>query len=199
MTAVVAGDANTPIQKGFAMPTTVPTLVIMGVAGCGKSRVGMAVAAASRRRFVEGDHFHPPKNVDKMRSGAPLDDNDRADWLRRLADELTRGAVAGEQLVLSCSALKKRYRDSLRQAAPGVGFVYLEISPEEARRRVASRPSHYMPANLVDSQFAALEPPFGECGVVTIDAGRPVEEIVREIVDRVACRDDTPTGEAERG
>jgi len=181
------------------MTLSVPALTIMGVAGCGKSSVGMAVAAACGGQFIEGDQFHPPENVDKMRSGLPLDDNDRSRWLDRLGDELARRIARGERPVLACSVLKKRYRDALRRAAPGVGFVYLDISPAEARRRVASRRSHFMPPSLVDSQFAALEPPVGEADALAVDAELPVEEIVREILDRFGRRESSPVEGAERG
>lgn len=139
----------------------------MGVAGCGKSAVGRLLAQQLALPYVEGDDFHPPGNIAKMRQGIALDDADRADWLDALAAELA-GRPAG--LVLACSALKLAYRDRLRRAASGLRFIYLMISEVEALRRVAGRPGHFYPPSLVASQFAALEKPFGEAGVLTLAA-----------------------------
>jgi gluconokinase len=155
-------------------------VVVMGVAGCGKSEVGQRIAASFGLPLVEGDAFHPPANIDKMRRGIALADEDRAGWLDVLARELAshaRGAV------LTCSALKRTYRDRLRAAVPGLRFVHLALPPEEAQRRVASRPGHFMPPSLVASQFAALEDPAGEAGVTVVDACRPLDEVAH-----LACR-----------
>jgi gluconokinase len=98
----------------------------------------------------------------KMSAGIPLDDDDRAGWLVRLGEELQAIIKAGERPILTCSALKRRYRETLRQAVPELGFVFLELTPQEAEKRVLARPGHFMPASLIDSQFAALESPRGE-------------------------------------
>ncbi|HEY1394362.1 MAG TPA: gluconokinase [Methylibium sp.] len=144
------------------------SIVIMGVAGSGKSSLARAVAAEFGVPMVEGDDFHPPANLAKMRSGTPLDDADRAGWLAALGAELQR--LAGGA-VLSCSALKRAYRASLREAVPDLKFVFLEIDRASARERVATRAAeHLFPASLVDSQFAVLEPPMGEPGVLTLKA-----------------------------
>ncbi len=142
-------------------------LVIMGVAGCGKSSLGAAVAAQLGWQLVEGDEFHPPSNVDKMRQGVALTDADRTGWLDALAAALEQ---RGSNTVLTCSALKKAYRDRLRQAVPALLFAHLTLTKEQARARVTQRASHYFNANLVDSQFADLESPVAETGVLTLDA-----------------------------
>jgi gluconokinase len=147
-----------------------PALVVMGVAGCGKSHIGAAIAALSGGRLIEGDAFHPAANIEKMSAGIPLNDDDRAGWLVSLGEELSATIKAGERPILTCSALKLRYRETLRAAVPELGFVFLELSPEEAARRVNARPGHFMPASLIESQFATLEPPHGEHLTLALDA-----------------------------
>lgn len=155
-----------------------PRLVVMGVAGCGKSSLGQHSAAALGLPLLEGDDFHPATNVAKMRSGVALSDDDRAAWLDTLAAELARRPAG---VVLTCSALKRRYRDRLRAAAPGLRFVFLQLTPEQARERVAARPGHVFPVSLVDSQFLALEDPRGEAGVLPLDATRPLPDLVQAV------------------
>jgi gluconokinase len=149
-------------------------VVVMGVAGCGKSEAGQRIADGLQLPLVEGDAFHPPANIAKMRSGTPLGDADRAGWLDALAREL---AARPGGAVLTCSALKRAYRERLRKAVPGLSFVHLALPIEEAQRRVASRPGHFMPPSLVASQFDALEDPAGEPGVVVVDACLPLDEV----------------------
>ncbi|HEY8048997.1 MAG TPA: gluconokinase [Ramlibacter sp.] len=146
----------------------------MGVSGCGKSEVGQRLAALLQLPLIEGDSFHPPSNIEKMRNGVPLTDADRAGWLDMLAREL---AQHPQGAVLTCSALKRSYRDRLRAASPGLKFVHLALPQEEAQKRVASRPGHFYPPSLVASQFAALEDPAGEAGVVVVDARLPLDEV----------------------
>ncbi len=150
-------------------------VVVMGVSGCGKSEVGQRIAAALQLPLVEGDSFHPASNIEKMRRGLPLDDGDRAGWLAVLAQQLAAHPAGA---VLTCSALKKAYRETLRTGVAGLRFVHLALTVEEAQRRVASRPGHFYPPSLVASQFAALEDPAGEPGVVTVDAALPLERVV---------------------
>ncbi|GAB3381920.1 gluconokinase [Azotobacter armeniacus] len=147
-------------------------LVIMGVAGCGKSSVSQALCELNGATPIEGDAFHPPENIRKMSAGIPLSDEDRSDWLDLLCDELRRSIATGQRPVLSCSALKRSYRERLRSAVPGLGFVFLELTPAVAARRVAERPSHFMPASMIDSQFATLEPPLNEPLTLVLDASR---------------------------
>jgi gluconokinase len=147
------------------------SIVVMGVAGCGKSSLGAALAQGLGLALVEGDDFHPEVNQQKMRAGVPLTDGDRAGWLEALAAQLVAAAPGG--VVLTCSALKRAYRERLRAAAPGLCFVHLALSRDEALRRVAARAGHFFPSSLVDSQLATLEPPAGEPGVIELDATLP--------------------------
>lgn len=148
----------------------VNALVVMGVSGCGKSSIAQAIAQRSGASLIEGDAFHPDANIAKMRSGIPLTDADRAGWLDQLGDQLQQAVANGQRVVLTCSALKRSYRERLRAAVAGLGFIYLELSPQVAAERVSQRPGHFMPASLIDSQFAALEPPLGEPLTLALDA-----------------------------
>lgn len=161
------------------MHPRINALVVMGVAGCGKSSVGQAIATGVGAVFIEGDTFHPAANIAKMSAGIPLDDADRAGWLARLGEELRKATRGGQRAVLTCSALRCAYREQLRQAVPGLGFVYLELNREMAGERVASRPEHFMPASLIDSQFATLEPPTFEPLTLVLDATQPVDQLSR--------------------
>ena len=154
-------------------------LVVMGVAGCGKSVVGRKVAQALGVPLIEGDDFHPPANIAKMRQGVPLTDEDRAGWLRELGAQLARHPQGA---VLACSALKRAYRDTLRAAVPRLHFLHLAISQDEALARVAARTDHFYPPTLVASQFAALEDPAGEPGVLVADGTQSVEAIAARAV-----------------
>jgi gluconokinase len=158
-------------------------IVVMGVAGCGKTSVGEALALALGWPFIEGDAHHAPASIAKMQAGQPLTDEDRWGWLDRLG-----ALLAGQSpVVLSCSALKRAYRDRLRGACPSLAFVFLEIDKPLALTRVAARAAgHIFPASLVDSQFATLEPPTGEPGVVTVPAALPVAEQVRQALAALA-------------
>jgi len=132
--------------------------VIMGVSGCGKSTVGQQLADACGHAFVEGDAFHPQANVDKMSAGQPLDDDDRRDWLGAIQAQIAGAREQGLGLVVSCSALKRSYRDLLREADPALRFVHLDGPRVLIAERLAARRNHYMPPQLLDSQLAALEP-----------------------------------------
>lgn len=161
-------------MTGSAAPLHV---VVMGVSGCGKSTVGLGLAARLGLRFVEGDSLHPPRNVALMASGSPLTDADRADWLAALACELRQAATEGHGLVVSCSALKRRYREVLRGAAPGLRLVHLQGSLAVLRQRMDQRRGHYMPPSLLDSQLATLEPPGADESALALDIDRPAEQI----------------------
>ncbi|WP_369959323.1 gluconokinase [Pseudomonas benzenivorans] len=145
-------------------------LVVMGVSGSGKSTLGRAVARALGWRYLEGDLFHPPQNIERMRAGIPLGDAERGPWLDALAHGVLAAQAADEGVVLACSALKRSYRQRLRAAVPGLRFAHLSIDPASARRRVNARAGHFMPSRLLDSQFACLEDPSGEPGVLLMDA-----------------------------
>jgi gluconokinase len=152
-------------------------IVVMGVSGAGKTTVGRALAAHLDAAFLDADDFHPPANVAKMRAGQPLDDADRAPWLARLHDELFARDAAGESVVLACSALKRRYREALGRGLD-VRYVHLAGSRETIAARLAARSGHYMPAALLDSQFAALEAP---ADAITVDIADAPEAIVDRI------------------
>jgi gluconokinase len=146
-------------------------VLVMGVAGCGKSSVAAQLAQEFGALLIEGDEHHPASNQEKMRNGIALQDADRAPWLDKLG-ALLAGAPASA--VLTCSALKRSYRDRLRAAEPALRIVYVEISLAEAHRRVASRSSHFFPPGLVASQFASLEVPSGEPDVLRVSATDPI-------------------------
>ncbi len=155
-------------------------LVVMGVAGCGKSEIGQRIAQAMSLPLIEGDDFHPPRNIEKMQRGQPLTDEDRADWLTHLGQALAQQTTGA---VLTCSALKAAYRDQLRACVPNLRFVHLVITPAESLRRVASRPGHFYPPSLVASQFEALQDPAGEPGVLALDATAAPGDLARQAVD----------------
>jgi gluconokinase len=151
-------------------------LVIMGVAGCGKSSLGAALAQSTGLALVEGDDFHSAESLKKMSMGMPLTDEDRAGWLETLATQLRSHP---EGVVLTCSALKARYRNRLRAARPDLHFVFLDIDPALAQARVAARgQSHFFSTSLMQSQFAALESPVGEAGVLRLDASQSLEQLL---------------------
>jgi gluconokinase len=156
------------------------SLVIMGVAGCGKSSLGAALAQATGLKLVEGDDYHSPASRAKMSHGVALTDADRDGWLGVLSEQLR---AHPESMVLTCSALKRAYRERLRQAAPGLGFVFLDISRDQAQARVAARASlHFFSSSLVDSQFATLEAPTGEPGVLRVDAMRSLAQLQADVM-----------------
>ncbi len=157
----------------------------MGVSGSGKSTVGVALAQRLRVPFVDADALHPPANIAKMTAGEPLDDGDRYPWLEKVGEWLAGHRDGG---VVSCSALKRRYRDQLRAHCPGVEFLCLSGSPELIAARLAARPGHFMPAALLQSQLDALEPLGADEGGVTVDAGRDIDAIMDAFVAGSAAR-----------
>jgi gluconokinase len=157
-------------------------VVLMGVSGVGKTTVGERLAAELGWTFHDADAFHPPANVAKMRSGAPLDDTDREPWLAAMSDAIGGWLAKGEGAVLACSALKQCYREALARDRDGVVFVHLEGSRSLIASRLAARRGHYMPASLLDSQIAALEPPDD---AITVDVTPTPEAIVAEIRRRI--------------
>ncbi len=157
-----------------------PVLVVMGVSGSGKSTVGAAVAQRLRVPFADADDFHPPANIDKMTAGQALDDDDRRPWLEAIGEWL---AAHPDGAVISCSALKRSYRDQLRAHAPDVAFLHLQGERDVIARRQASRPGHFMPASLLTSQFATLEPLQPDERGVVIDVDQSVDAVVQQYVD----------------
>lgn len=170
--------------------TQPPLLVVMGVSGSGKSTVGAALAQRLGVPFADADDLHPAANIAKMTRGEPLDDHDRHPWLEIIGRWLADHPGGG---VVSCSALKRKYRDHLRRHAPDVAFVHLEGSHEVITDRQASRPGHFMPASLLASQFATLEPLQPDERGVVIDVDQSVDAIVAASVSELEAL--TPTEE----
>ena len=154
-------------------------LIVMGVAGCGKTTIGKALAARLGWDFFDADAFHPPANVAKMASGVPLDDDDRAPWLAALHDLLARTLREGRHPVLACSALKQRYRETLLAGNGGIRVVYLRGSYELILARMNDRTDHYMKPGMLHSQFEALEEPQD---ALTVDITPTAEEIIENVL-----------------
>jgi gluconokinase len=156
--------------------------VVMGVSGSGKSTVGAALAQRLGVPFADADDFHPEANIAKMTAGEALDDDDRRPWLEAVGRWLAEHDSTGG--VMSCSALKRSYRDQLRHHAPRVELVHLHGTREVIARRQASRPGHFMPSSLLDSQFATLEPLAPDEHGVVIDVDQGIDAIVQGYVDQ---------------
>jgi len=156
----------------------------MGVSGCGKSDVGQRLATALGIPFVEGDAWHSAENVAKMAAGIPLTDTDRAEWLATLRDQVAGSAA----LVLSCSALKRRYRDLLREGDPDLFFVELDGPRALIEERMRARKGHFMPTSLLDSQFRDLEPLQADERGMRVDIAKSLDAIVQTILTAVTAR-----------
>lgn len=157
-------------------------IVVIGPAGVGKTTLGERLGAALGWPFAEGDSFHPQTNIEKMTRGIPLDDADRAPWLARIRDWISAQAGAGRNVVVTCSALKRSYRDVLRDAQAEVRFVQLMADETLVATRLAGRSGHFMPASLLASQYAALEAlQDGEAGV-QVAANQPAGEMVKQLL-----------------
>lgn len=157
-------------------------VVVMGVSGTGKSTIGEAVAQALGWPFAEGDDYHPQANVDKMASGMPLTDEDRWPWLRLLADWVREKDAAGRSTVMTCSSLRRSYRDLLREGAPGLYFVHLVGTSSLLLERMENREDHFMPPELLESQLDTLEPLEEDERGVLIDVANPPERIGRMVM-----------------
>jgi carbohydrate kinase (thermoresistant glucokinase family) len=162
--------------------------VLMGVSGSGKTTIAEGVAKLEGWRLVEGDDFHPPANVVKMRSGTPLTDEDRWPWLRAIAREIDAMLARGERAVVASSALKRAYRDILIGDRRDVALVYLKGSKRVIADRMAARKGHFMPAALLDSQFAALEEPTADEHPIVVSIDRPADEIVEDVARKLKER-----------
>ncbi|MDX2376044.1 gluconokinase, GntK/IdnK-type [Microbacterium sp. LRZ72] len=158
-----------------AVDVATPRIVVMGVSAVGKTTVGIALAETLGVPFLDADDFHDSAAIAKMASGTPLDDDDRSPWLARVGDALT---AAPDGAVVACSALARRYRDILRRRAPDVLFVHLDADGDVLRERATTREGHYMPASLLASQLATLEPLGPDEAGIRVDAALPVDEVV---------------------
>ncbi|MGZ9722076.1 gluconokinase [Rhizobium miluonense] len=169
--------ASQPLSDG-AVPRR---FVVMGVSGCGKSSVGTALAARLGGTYVDGDDLHPAANVAKMSAGIPLTDTDRWPWLDKIGQCL---ALADDTMLIGCSALKRSYRDRIRDVvgAP-VSFIHLAGARETILRRLQTRVDHFMPPALLDSQFAALEPPGADEQAIIVDIDRSLDAVVAAIIE----------------
>lgn len=167
-------------------------IVVMGVSGCGKSTVGLLLAGAVGVPYVEGDDLHSGENVERMRAGIPLTDEQRHDWLERISQRLAQAHAQSLGLVVSCSALKRAYRDILRRGVPDLLFVHLHGAPALLAQRTAQRVGHYMPASLLDSQLAILEPPGPDERAMVFDVAEPPQVVVEHILARLQDAAGTP-------
>jgi gluconokinase len=158
------------------------SIIVMGVSGSGKTSVAAELTRQLGWEYIEGDDLHPAANVEKMASGHPLDDEDRWPWLRRIAEVIGEHEAAGTSVVITCSALKRAYRDLLRDGHPSVWFAHVHASREVLADRVARRQGHYMPPSLLDSQLATLEPLGADEPGQVIDGDGPLQQTVAELL-----------------
>lgn len=158
-------------------PSRTQLVVVMGVSGCGKSTVGRLLARRLGAEFLEGDDLHPPRNVERMAAGIALTDNDRLDWLREITVQLADASASRHALVVSCSALKRSYRNLLRAASSELAFVHLHADAALLTQRLCARTDHFMPASLLASQLQALEPPGADERAVTFEATLAPDQI----------------------
>lgn len=157
-------------------------VVVMGVGGSGKTTIGERLAQALGAAFIEGDTYHPPGNIAKMRRGVALEDADRWPWLRALACEIAERDRRGEDAVLACSALKRSYRRQLAEAVPDIFFVHLDGAAELIEARLRMRAGHFLPPTLLSSQLAALEPPGSDEPALSVDIAAPPDDIVATLL-----------------
>ncbi|WP_168582718.1 gluconokinase [Gephyromycinifex aptenodytis] len=172
-------------MRGNLQPGAARHIVVMGVSGCGKSTIAQSLAQRLGWEFAEADQFHPQANIDKMTSGIPLTDEDRWPWLRALAAWIGEQEAAGKTSVITCSALRRVYRDMLREGAPGVVFAHLQGGANVISERMSGRSGHFMPPELLDSQLETLEPLQEDEPGVQLDVRLSPEEIVEEALLRL--------------
>ncbi|AEG43512.1 gluconokinase [Isoptericola variabilis] len=187
MDTAVTTPRHAPVAAAPAPGLDVEHVVVMGVAGSGKTTVATLLAARLGVEYAEADEFHSPENIAKMSAGTPLTDADRAPWLAAIRDWLTAEADAGRPGVVTCSALKRSYRDVLRSARGRVRFVHLTGTPELLAERMAHRSGHFMPTSLLPSQLATLEPLGDDEDGLAVDVAAPPEEIAESVLARLAA------------
>jgi gluconokinase len=162
------------------------SIIVMGVSGSGKSTLGQHLADALKAKFIDGDDLHPKRNVIKMASGSPLNDDDREPWLERINDAVFSIKHKQETGVIVCSALKKKYRDKIRDGNDNVSFLFLDGSEELIVARMQQREGHYMKASMVKSQFEALERPDGEQDVIILDISASIPDLVQQALNKIS-------------
>jgi gluconokinase len=172
-----------------AKPPTPRAIIVMGVSGSGKSTIGERLAVRLGWVYEDGDAYHPPANVAKMHAGHPLTDDDRWPWLKAIAAAIDRHIAAGQPIVIACSALKRAYRRVLVHGRDDIRIVYLKGSRDLIARRLKARKGHFMPSDLLDSQFATLEEPAADERVMAVAIDASVDAIVSDITRRLvsAC------------
>ena len=169
-----------------------PLVVVMGVSGAGKTTVGRLIARRMKAEFLEGDDLHPPRNVERMSSGIALTDVDRREWLLAIAHQLADARASRHALVVSCSALKREYRDMLRAASTGIAFVHLTAEPALLATRLRERPRRFMSPALLASQLKTLEPPVADERAAAFDTARPAEEVAAQAAAWIAALPPAP-------
>lgn len=177
--------------KHRATSVAATAVVVMGVSGSGKSTIARRLADALGYAFLDGDDLHPEANIARMRSGVPLRDADRLPWLDAIAAWMRGQLADGRSVVVACSALKRAYRERLRQAGPAVRFVYLQVDHDELARRMRGR-EHFMPLRLLGSQLATLEEPAGDEPALRVDANGTVEATLARALEGLAQQHSTP-------
>jgi gluconokinase len=186
MTATETGaDAATAAQPAPEPPPLPPVLLVCGVSGSGKTTIGTLLASRLGYKYAEADAFHPAANVAKMAAGHPLTDADRAPWLAAIGTFIDKTTAAATPAVVTCSALKRAYRDQLRSARPNVRLIFLDVAPDVVRERLQSRQGHFFPADLLASQYRDLEAPAPDEHVLHIPVTSPAtapDEVVTQIL-----------------
>lgn len=166
------------------------SIIVMGVSGCGKSTIGARIAERLQAKFIDGDDLHPRANIEKMRQGQPLDDHDRAPWLERIRDAAFSLENKNEQGIIVCSALKKIYRDQIRDGNQHVTFLFLDGAKDLILKRMQARQGHFMKTGMLDSQFATLERPTAEeQDVLSISIDGDIEEVVNQAILALQARE----------
>jgi len=171
-----------------------PHIVVMGVSGSGKTTIATMLAKHLGRPFAEGDEFHSPANIAKMSAGQPLTDDDRWPWLRAVRDWMSEQAAKGRPGVVTCSALRRVYRDVLREAEGSAVFVHLDADPELIRERVTRRKGHFMPPELVRSQYDTLEPLQEDESGVVVSTDAPPEDVADTVLDQLGLQPEAEAG-----
>lgn len=186
MTTEMGQQRDSSISTSIAKPVV---LVFMGVSGCGKTTVAAILAGRLGWQFAEGDAMHPQSNIEKMEAGHPLTDEDRWPWLEKVAEWVEERLDAHENGLITCSALKRSYREVINRRGSGVVFVFLAGSKETIAARLAARHGHFMPPSLLDSQFADLEEPTSDEPEIRVDVGPPPDVIAQGIMEELGLSD----------